>query len=231
MKKRAFTLAEVLVTLGIIGVVSAMTIPALTQNWQKKAYVTQLHKVYNVFQQGFMQAMNDKYAINLAEAGFYGGEYHSESEKNFLHTYFKVVKDCGSENQDCFASYKTGSSGYKSISGNKNGYRSGNHKVQIAGGAAVGLTFANDKAYIYVDTNGPKGPNIAGRDYFQMCGYSDGRIDICSISNSCAVNGTSCPGGSLNQARENYYNSYCKSNSYDNGCFGKILNDNWEMNY
>ena len=44
--KNAFTLAEVLVTLGIIGVVSAMTVPALLQNHQRKSYVTQIHKVY-----------------------------------------------------------------------------------------------------------------------------------------------------------------------------------------
>ena len=45
--KPAFTLAEVLVTLGIIGVVSAMTVPTLMQNYQRQSYVTQLHKVYN----------------------------------------------------------------------------------------------------------------------------------------------------------------------------------------
>ena len=49
--KRGFTLAEVLVTLGIIGVVSAMTVPTLMQNYQRKSYVTQLHKVYNEIQQ------------------------------------------------------------------------------------------------------------------------------------------------------------------------------------
>ena len=43
----AFTLAEVLVTLGIIGVVSAMTVPTLMQNYQRQSYVTQLHKTYN----------------------------------------------------------------------------------------------------------------------------------------------------------------------------------------
>ena len=47
----AFTLAEVLVTLGIIGVVSAMTVPTLMQNYQRQSYVTQLHKVYNEVQQ------------------------------------------------------------------------------------------------------------------------------------------------------------------------------------
>ena len=42
--KLGFTLAEVLVTLGIIGVVSAMTVPTLMQNYQRQSYVTQLHK-------------------------------------------------------------------------------------------------------------------------------------------------------------------------------------------
>lgn len=42
MKKlNAFTLAEVLITLGIIGVVAAMTLPTLIQNHQKQVYATQ----------------------------------------------------------------------------------------------------------------------------------------------------------------------------------------------
>lgn len=66
--KNAFTLAEVLVTLGIIGVVSAMTVPALLQNHQRKSYVTQIHKVYNELQQAALQYMTDKNAVNLVEA-------------------------------------------------------------------------------------------------------------------------------------------------------------------
>lgn len=41
-----FTLAEVLITLGIIGVVAAMTIPTLMTNYQKKSTATQLKKTY-----------------------------------------------------------------------------------------------------------------------------------------------------------------------------------------
>ena len=40
MKFKAFTLAEILITLGIIGVVAAMTIPTLITNYQKKQTVT-----------------------------------------------------------------------------------------------------------------------------------------------------------------------------------------------
>ena len=49
--KRGFTLAEILVTLGIIGIVAALTFPTLANNWQRKSYVTQLHKVYNEFKE------------------------------------------------------------------------------------------------------------------------------------------------------------------------------------
>ena len=44
-KKAAFTLAEVLVTLGIIGVVAALTIPALIADYKKIVYVNQLKKI------------------------------------------------------------------------------------------------------------------------------------------------------------------------------------------
>ena len=42
LRRAAFTLAEVLITLGIIGVVAALTLPTLIQNHQKQVYVTQL---------------------------------------------------------------------------------------------------------------------------------------------------------------------------------------------
>ena len=45
-KKAAFTLAEVLITLGIIGIVAAMTIPTLVSNYQKKVLKTQFTKKY-----------------------------------------------------------------------------------------------------------------------------------------------------------------------------------------
>ena len=46
----AFTLAEVLITLGIIGVVAAMTLPALVDKYKEKVLVTQVKKTYSEFQ-------------------------------------------------------------------------------------------------------------------------------------------------------------------------------------
>lgn len=48
---KGFTLAEVLITLGIIGIVAAMTLPALTANYRKQVVVTRLQKFYTVFNQ------------------------------------------------------------------------------------------------------------------------------------------------------------------------------------
>ncbi len=50
-EKFAFTLAEVLITLGVIGVVAAITIPGLITSYNKKITETRLAKFYSVFNQ------------------------------------------------------------------------------------------------------------------------------------------------------------------------------------
>lgn len=58
--KFGFTLAEVLITLGVIGVVAVMTMPTLIQNHQKQETVTKLKKVYSLVNQ----------AIKMSEAEY-----------------------------------------------------------------------------------------------------------------------------------------------------------------
>ena len=86
-------------TLGIIGVVSAMTVPTLMQNHQRKTYVTQLHKVYNELSQALLQYQTDRNAVNLMEAGL-----HTDvAFQNFVKNYMKVVAECGTMKPPCFA--------------------------------------------------------------------------------------------------------------------------------
>lgn len=56
----AFTLAEVLITLGIIGVVASMTLPTVVQKYRNQVVETRLKKFYTVFNQ----------AIRLAEVEY-----------------------------------------------------------------------------------------------------------------------------------------------------------------
>lgn len=60
MQKFAFTLAEVLITLGIIGVVAAMTLLVLIQNHQKQVYVTGAKKAVNVISNMLQKEMADE---------------------------------------------------------------------------------------------------------------------------------------------------------------------------
>ena len=64
IKKYAFTLAEVLITLGIIGVVAAMTMPALVANYKEKEIITKAKKDYSLILQALRLAQ--------AEAGIPG---------------------------------------------------------------------------------------------------------------------------------------------------------------
>lgn len=58
MKKFAFTLAELLITLGIIGVVAALTIPSFISTYDKQVYKTGLKKALN--------ALNNSIAASVA---------------------------------------------------------------------------------------------------------------------------------------------------------------------
>ena len=217
---RAFTLAEVLVTLGIIGVVSAMTVPTLMQNYQRKSYVTQLHKVYNELQQAAQQYMTDRNAVNLREAGLTS----NDALANFVKTYFKVINDCGEDRQPCM------SDDYKKITGKVLGNASGQPlNMTIASGVSFGFgisstgTANNNRVAIFdVDINGSQGPNIAGRDVFILGLFNNGIVDEYQL--------TTAPGDK--DTREEIFNNYCiADNTSWVGCFGKILNDNWEMTY
>ena len=99
-RKFAFTLAEVLVTLGIIGVVAVLTVPNVISNYQKKVYVTQLQKAYNQISNALELLMVDEEVDNLNDTSLFCSEkcYEDGLERvklyEFLTKYFKVVKNC-----------------------------------------------------------------------------------------------------------------------------------------
>lgn len=57
--KPAFTLAEVLITLGVIGIVAALTLPALIANYKKSVVETRLAKFYSTMNQAVQRAETD----------------------------------------------------------------------------------------------------------------------------------------------------------------------------
>ena len=102
LKKCAFTLAEVLITLGIIGVVAAITIPSLVTNYQKHVVETKLAK--------FNSTMNQAMRLSMVDNGDPDGwlernhNYSYPETVEFMNTYFlpymKYIKTEPSSSQN-----------------------------------------------------------------------------------------------------------------------------------
>ena len=209
-----------------------MTVPTLMQNHQRKTYVTQLHKVYNELSQALIQYQTDRNAINLTEAGL----TTLNSIENFFTTYFRIVQNCSTTQAPCFAA------SYKKIAGTTSSFRCLHNCVSLASGAAIGTVneFKQGNGVILqfvVDINGPKGPNIFGRDAFSLFLYKNGIIDDLLVDTSDPdaagdwISGGTAP-LSEEQREENFtYGCLGAVSGVYHGCFGKILNDNWDMTY
>ena len=98
-KKFAFTLAEVLITLGIIGVVAAMTMPTLIKNYQKKQTATQMRKTYAVLENALTMARAEHGELKEWEGpkGYIkDGDYEGIEAfaKKYVLPYIKYTKTC-----------------------------------------------------------------------------------------------------------------------------------------
>ena len=170
---KGFTLAEVLITLGVIGIVAAMTLPVITQKTQDKQTVSQLKKAYSALSQAYLMAVNENGTPeNWGAGGMYEDESHKIMARNFT-KYMKVIVDCiDMSNSDVakYCSEKFANTKYYST-------------VRIADGATVSFRmWYGDCKSVYgttkplknvcgrftVDVNGNKKPNEYGQDMFSF---------------------------------------------------------------
>ena len=161
-KKAAFTLAEVLITLGIIGVVAALTLPTLIQNHQKQVYVTQLKKAYSTLGSAFNKMAVDEGVVDWKQtycANLSMDSSNSEIQ-SCLNNFAKTVKVI-----------KITKLGFGKYSDNFVMNDSIDTALVLEDGTTYnflvyGCGFYGD---IIVDVNGlEKGPNQYGRDIFQF---------------------------------------------------------------
>lgn len=177
MERFGFTLAEVLITLGIIGVVAAMTIPNLLQHYSQEATVNKLKKTISV--------LNQAYRLSFDDVGEPGADQLQITSTEYFNTYWapyiKVSNFC--------STYKA--CGYSKVSPwtNANGTPTGWYIVEprlrtsfitLDGVAVVPLfsSWADDDGgkgekkknvfEIIVDINAGEKPNKLGRDVFYL---------------------------------------------------------------
>ncbi len=233
-----FTLAEVLITLGIIGVVAAMTIPTLMANYQKQVWINQLKKTYSVLNEGYRQIMVNEGCTDMKCAGIMdnGGTLYfdnDEAKNKFVTTYklsnvnntnilnYQVKKasgSCGSDEvifSDCL--------------------RIENREDSILGTTADGTIIVIGRSIVgglvFVDINGSKGPNEFGRDIFEFV-YTDKIIapylSKVHVDWLAELLGTSVVASE--DERKQAIEQGCNENSRIT-CSEKIIVDGWQMNY
>ena len=219
-KKAAFTLAEVLITFGIIGVVAALTLPTLIQNYKKQTYVNQLKKVVNTLentaqmalaQEGVSAVKDTTLYCNLVNP--YDCEYYSWENDNWVNDPIR---------EEVINKY------FRTIEYNGN-YSNGIIKIVLPDGAVIVMGHSLSGNYpnygmFTVDVNGYKSPNEEGRDIFVLGMTDKGKVIDCAYLSGFPA------GGSVDSVCT--CNTFAEEQYLENGCFyQKIVSDGWKMNY
>lgn len=221
--KKGFTLAEVLITLGIIGVVAALTLPSLITNYRKKQTVAQLKKVYSELSQAAQ--------MSVVQNGDMKNWDYSLTGEEFFNTYLSNFIKMGSQNVE--DAKKAGvvyikASGEEEVSFT-NLYDSGKIFTLASGSQIIMDTVSNlttTRQTVLVDLNGFKKPNRIGVDVFafsvthngvQTYKWDDGETVDIIRDRETLHNGPS---------RHNYQ---CNSDGRGMWCAAMIEKDGWEI--
>ena len=170
---RGFTLAEVLITLVIIGVIAAMTIPTLMNNTNKQEYVSRLKKAYSTLSQATNRIITEE---GNPRGDIGGWATSTEAVFNMYKKYLSNAKVCGIDTNGCF------SGTYLRMDGTTATYDNNKYTLVIADGTEISMWDANFSLncslsssgtnhvcqQIMVDINGEKGPNKLGQDAFSF---------------------------------------------------------------
>lgn len=249
MKKRilGFTLAEVLITLSIIGIVAALTIPTLINSYQKSQYVVGLKKAFSTVSQAFQQMSVDAGCPGNLECVFDKG---ADMGGNFVDSYTNDVNAMGDKVASSFKTVKKcpymGSSGCwaptvatnfdgTDVQPNQDATNAGYRFVTEDGmmflipsgpnrgcwGSAGDFRKVCYPAF-YVDVNGLKAPNIYGRDIFLFLVAADNGVVIYPYGGKKYVYWQS------NGCNKGYESNTSVAGTW---CAGRVMEEGWQMNY
>jgi len=169
----------VLITLSIIGVIAAITIPSLIANHQKTTLETQFAKMYRNLSHVVNMAIAEHGAIDTWD--WKNEQYTEEEMNNFVKKYFapnlNIIKFCPAGGEaGCFQnpSYTTMKGTIYSINMNDTTRPS----AVLADGTMARFNFNTTSGYrrsltFQVDINGAKKPNALGRDLFFFAFYPE----------------------------------------------------------
>ncbi|MFA6990032.1 MAG: type II secretion system protein [Candidatus Gastranaerophilaceae bacterium] len=228
--KAAFTLAEVLLTLTIIGIIAAMTIPALMNNTNKTENVAALKKAYSTIMQATLMITADN-GGDITSA--LSGAVTNDDFANVFIPKLNVAKICGTTHAKatgCFPDVY-----YKYLDGTDpawSNFHTSNNKSTILLNDGMSYSFSLAKAdctsdyssplgttsspihdtcgFLWVDINGPhKGPIVDGKDLFcfyitKKGIYPRGAYAETAVDGECSTYGSGCTSQVLLEGAINY---------------------------
>ncbi|MGN0031313.1 MAG: type II secretion system protein [Candidatus Gastranaerophilaceae bacterium] len=205
--KKAMTIGELLVTMSIIGIIATLVLPGFLKDYHNKLYVAHLKKVYEMLDSAVNQACSDNNVSYFYQTPYSLYSEDGANQQAFIDKYFK--KSTRAVASPFSKTYKLiGVS--KTLSGN---LAKSHGWGKLVGGEAVSFYCNAGTTYclMRVDINSTDGPNIAGRDYFAL--FVDKRTN--KIYDQAPATNCGIEVASLATI----------------GCFGRIMQDNWEMKY
>jgi len=177
---KGFTLAEVLITLGIIGVVASLTIPTIMQKNQEKATVTALKKNYSNLSQAYTLAVQENGTPDTWNLVATQDPAGAVNLLNVMAPYMRITKKCDNTS-GCFPD-ETYIRLDNSLHHNLNTLGS-IAKGQLSDGSLFAFEINDPNclanrgdslllqtvcASFHVDLNGAKKPNTLGKDLFRF---------------------------------------------------------------
>ncbi len=232
-KALAFTLAETLIVMGIIGVVAALTIPNLNSSTADKEKVAKLKKVYSNLQDAFGRA---EAVYGPFDEWFQADTTNSTRSSRFserMLEFMKTSRNCGhAVNAACMKTGNfTGALG-DTISSTAAPVSADNVSAILADGTSIVFsksTQGNMLGTIYVDIDGPnKGLFRHGVDLFRFYVSPDRGIYYSDSTDLCSSSTPGDDDSCENWVLSNGNLDYLKADSSGKCPNGKILN--WTTN-
>ncbi len=174
-KNFAFTLAEVLITLGIIGVVAVLTLPVVKSKIENYVLRNQFLKFYASFSSTIKNMEYENGGI--FKCYYYPGGEYSECNDfwNKFFEHYKVIKICNyNTDKSCAPVYKSKSQiiadGGAWLNPSCSDMAHFNYSAHVlADGTIVYISgYVHSRYQFVVDINGHKGPNKWGYDVFTL---------------------------------------------------------------
>ena len=225
-KNLGFTLAEVLITLGIIGIVAAMVIPSLINAYQKHVTVTRLKQTYAQLKQAVKLSEGENGDVtgwDMSTPNF-NGYYIAASEKfakAYIIPYLKYNYICDGNKSYC--AYNNYGLNGRNISGVKKLYG-----IVLLNGVIVRFWPRNHFTEMLVDINGSSGPNISGKDLFSILIMQRAENSVIGTNNAPGVY-LYGEGKERNVLLEHKYGCNKTGNFAGNYCGALIKEDGWKI--